>query len=49
MTFVDDDESVASGEFSDVVATRQALDHRDVHDLAGSGTAATDLADLFCG
>jgi hypothetical protein len=47
--FVDDDESVARGKFGEVVASGEALDHRDVHDVAGSVAAAADLADLSRG
>ena len=47
VAFVDDDEPVAGGEFGEVGAPGEALDHRDVHDVAGAVTAAADLADLL--
>ena len=46
MTFIDDDQAVRGGEFGEVVASGEALDHRDVDDAAGAVAASAEPADL---
>jgi hypothetical protein len=44
VTFVDDDQSVAGGQFGDVVATSKGLQHRDIDHATGLAAAAAELA-----
>lgn len=46
MAFVDDDVSIAAGEFSDVIMSGQRGQHGDVHDAGEFAPAAADLAGL---